>query len=514
MVGLVGWLTGVQTLITITPGQPPMMPNTALALLLLGLAGTLRHPAHTSRAARSLSALAAVVVLALGLGTIAEYVLNLPFSIDQLIVRSETGPYPGRPSPPVAIAIILLSGAILALKWRTKGIHPWEWLIVGAGLISFGFAVAQLFGAGPLYQFSDLAIVGVAVPTAISLMLISVGLLLEQPDSVIMRIANSPTPGAMMVRRLIPTFIVIALGLDLAASLLTKIVGDEHVAFMHAGLALFGIAMVVPLFVITAQHLNRAEHALRLSEAAAKRATQARDDMLGVVAHDLRNPLAVIASLAAVLQRKGPGDDIGDEIAHAAARMNRLIRDLVDVTLLDAGTFTIKQERTRPDNILSEVLESQALLASSASLELRLDAVPDLSDIWADHDRLLQVFENLIGNAIKFTKPGGEVVLSARAGAGEVLFSVADTGSGIESDQLPRVFDRFWQAPEGKRRGAGLGLPIVKGIVEAHGGRIWVQSTPGQGSTFFFTISALQVAHYYPDATLDTGSRAESVRLS
>ena len=113
---------------------------------------------------------------------------------------------------------------------------------------------------------------------------------------------------------------------------------------------------------------------------------------------------------------------------------------------------------------------------------------PDLPRIWADHDRLVRVFDNLIGNSIKFTKPGGRVTLGATARAGEVLFSVADTGCGIATTNLPHVFDWFWQAPGAKRRGVGLGLPIVKGIVESHGGRVWVQSTLGQGTTFFFTI--------------------------
>ena len=92
------------------------------------------------------------------------------------------------------------------------------------------------------------------------------------------------------------------------------------------------------------------------------------------------------------------------------------------------------------------------------------------------------------GNAIKFTKSGGHITLAARGGANEVLFSVADTGSGIESKHLPHVFDRFWQGPGAKRGSLGLGLSIVKGVVEAHGGHVWVQSSTGQGSTFFFTI--------------------------
>ena len=108
--------------------------------------------------------------------------------------------------------------------------------------------------------------------------------------------------------------------------------------------------------------------------------------------------------------------------------------------------------------------------------------------MWADRDRLLQVFENLVGNAIKFTKPGGRIALGATVQEGEIIFSVSDTGRGIASTHLPHVFDRFWQAPGTERRGMGFGLAIAKGIVEAHGGRVWVQSMPGQGSTFFFTI--------------------------
>jgi PAS domain S-box-containing protein len=233
---------------------------------------------------------------------------------------------------------------------------------------------------------------------------------------------------------------------------------------------------------------KRVEESLRLSEAAAKQATQARDDMLAIVVHDLRNPLAAIAALAAVLQKTAE-QEIGDEIATAADRMSHLIRELGDVTHLEAGTFAIKQERVPAHKTLSEVLDSQAPLASSAGLTVRLNAEPVLPDLWADRDRLLQVFENLLGNAIKFTNRGGEVALGAEAEAGKVLFSVTDTGRGIDSNHLPRVFDRFWQArKEDRRHGAGLGLPIVKGIVEAHGGSIWVQSSPGQGSTFWFTI--------------------------
>jgi signal transduction histidine kinase len=143
----------------------------------------------------------------------------------------------------------------------------------------------------------------------------------------------------------------------------------------------------------------------------------------------------------------------------------------------------------RARDLIAEAVEMQRPLATSADLEIRIDVDSDVPEIWVDHHRLLQVFENLVGNAIKFTGAGGRITIGASPRDWEVLFWVADTGTGIAPENLPRVFDRFWQATASARRlGAGLGLPITKGIVEAHGGRIWVESEPGRGTTFFFSI--------------------------
>jgi signal transduction histidine kinase len=226
---------------------------------------------------------------------------------------------------------------------------------------------------------------------------------------------------------------------------------------------------------------------------AAQRATRARDDMLGIVAHDLRSPLGNIMMQAQLLRRQEPETERrsmepAELIERATKRMNRLIQDLLDVTRMEAGRLSVEQARLPARQVASDCLDSQRALAASASLELRLDVAPDVGDVWADRDRLFQVFENLIGNAVKFTKPGGRITVGAVPLEREILFCVSDTGAGISDEQRPHVFDRFWQARDARHRGAGLGLPIVKGIVEAHGGRIWVDSAPGRGSSFFFTI--------------------------
>jgi PAS domain S-box-containing protein len=214
---------------------------------------------------------------------------------------------------------------------------------------------------------------------------------------------------------------------------------------------------------------------------ASVRATQLRDQMLSIVAHDLRNPLATILIQASAQKRRSPelerrSQKPAEVINRAAKRIDRLIQDLLDVALMEAGQLTIERSRQSAGGLIVEAADMQRPLASSSSLELRVQVDPHVPEVWGDRDRLLQVFENLIGNAIKFTEAGGRITVGAASRGDEVAFRIADTGCGIESENLGRIFDRFWQASRAGRRGAGLGLPITKGIVEAHGGRIWVES--------------------------------------
>lgn len=220
---------------------------------------------------------------------------------------------------------------------------------------------------------------------------------------------------------------------------------------------------------------------------AAQQAVQARDQVLGIVAHDLRNPLDTILMQATLLRRRG-GEP--ERIERAASRINRLIQDLLDVTRMEAGRLSIEPVRVRAAQLVMDSLQAQQELLSESSIELQLQVASELPEIWADRDRLLQVFENLMGNAAKFTAAGGSITIGARPREEEVLFWVADTGIGISADDLPHIFDRFWQARKAERRGSGLGLPIVKGVIEAHGGHVWVESVPGRGSTFYFTVPA------------------------
>jgi PAS domain S-box-containing protein len=229
---------------------------------------------------------------------------------------------------------------------------------------------------------------------------------------------------------------------------------------------------------------------------AAEQATRARDDMLGVVAHDLRNPLSTIVMSASLLLEL-PADTEGtlmrrqiEIVQRAADQMNRLIQDLLDVRRIDGGQLAIDRKPESVTVVMNEAVEMLRPLAAANSLELIAQLASQLPPVLADAPRILQVMSNLVGNAVKFTPPGGRIILRAEPVDDEVRFTVADTGPGIAPEQLPHLFGRYWQGDRRDRRGIGLGLAIAKGIVEAHGGRIWVESTVGSGSDFHFTLQS------------------------
>ncbi len=233
----------------------------------------------------------------------------------------------------------------------------------------------------------------------------------------------------------------------------------------------------------------------------AQRAVRARQDLLAIVSHDLKNPLSVILLNLDMLTRFPPEKDQRRSrrqlvsISRAAETMNALIADLLDVSHVEALRLSVNARAITAASLASDAVDALALLAAEKGLRLIAQVAAELPLVRADRARIRQSFANLVGNAIKFTPRGGTVRLTADVHQmpGEddaVLFSVADTGPGIAAEHLPYIFDRFWQAPGAARLGTGLGLFIVKGIVEAHGGRAWVESTVGVGTTFFFTLSA------------------------
>jgi signal transduction histidine kinase len=223
----------------------------------------------------------------------------------------------------------------------------------------------------------------------------------------------------------------------------------------------------------------------------------ARDNFMSMVAHDVRNLLGGIA-LGAALQIKSPSTDeagqrnrkTSEKIQRLTARINRLMGDLFDVTSIESGRFSVEARVQDARSLITDAMDAFGSAASDSRLTLDVSVTPGVLKAKFDRDRVLQVLTNLLSNAIKFTPAHGSIGIAARAEKGEIHFSVSDSGQGIPEDQHEVIFERFWQVRKDDRRGLGLGLFISKCIVEAHQGRLWVESVPGKGSTFHFTLPA------------------------
>lgn len=238
------------------------------------------------------------------------------------------------------------------------------------------------------------------------------------------------------------------------------------------------------------------EHDARVE---AERTARLREEMLSMVAHDLRQPLHIFISILNRMIRQPPSDLQSalrnlEMLEQTAQNMEGLIHDLLDVPRIDAGTLTVEKAPVRVGELLRETCALFESPARDAGISLSCEVDSGADTAVGDRARLTQVLWNLAGNALKHTPAGGQVILRAQRNGedGWVRISVTDTGVGIPAHHLPHIFDRFWQADR-QSAGAGLGLAIARGIVESHGGRIWVESTEGRGTTFYFTLpSSLQ----------------------
>jgi signal transduction histidine kinase/FixJ family two-component response regulator len=225
----------------------------------------------------------------------------------------------------------------------------------------------------------------------------------------------------------------------------------------------------------------------------AKRAIKTREDILAIVSHDLKAPLNTIGLVSHVMRRPERMEtdqiiDGGNKIQRAVDKMLMLISDLLDFSRIQSRTFSVETHPERLENIIPPVIEGMETLAQAKKQAIEYQIESNLPEVAADTRRVGQVISNLLSNAIKFTCEGGKIFVSARLRDSGVVVTVSDEGQGIPRENLSKVFDRFWQAEDSRHLGTGLGLSIAKGIVEAHGGTIWVESELDKGSAFSFTL--------------------------
>jgi PAS domain S-box-containing protein len=284
---------------------------------------------------------------------------------------------------------------------------------------------------------------------------------------------------------------LIAHGKTLGA--ITMVRSREETAYRREDLILAEeLAQRAAIFIDNARLYEKAQNAIT-----------ARNDFVAMVSHDLKNPLsAILLNTAFILRNFRRDPEITNKDRHlqkqiealdrSAQRMNSLIADFLDLARIESGKLVVEKRGYRVQSLIHDAIEMMTPLALEKSIDLTRTSEIVAFSAFFDRERLFQVLSNLLGNAIKFTPPGGQVrigvYLDAHVNSGELVFVIQDSGPGIPGHQRPHIFDRYWQAQDNYRGSAGLGLSICKGIVEAHGGRIWVESSPGEGSTFCFSI--------------------------
>ncbi len=241
--------------------------------------------------------------------------------------------------------------------------------------------------------------------------------------------------------------------------------------------------------------LARAYREEREAHILAEEATRAREEIISVVSHDLRNPLGAILMGAMtllnfeVIEHNLRLRTTTARMQRQAERMARLIDDLVDVSGIQAGKLAIAPSSHEPATILETTREIFGPIAEERGLRLETELRSDLPQIRCDSDRAVQVLSNLVSNALKVTPRGGVIAIGAAPRDREIVFYVRDSGPGIAAEELPNLFERYWRGKQSTYRGAGLGLSIARGIVDAHGGRIWAESRLGAGSVFYFSLA-------------------------
>ncbi|HEY6174439.1 MAG TPA: ATP-binding protein [Kofleriaceae bacterium] len=250
---------------------------------------------------------------------------------------------------------------------------------------------------------------------------------------------------------------------------------------------LIAIAICVLLAQVVRRNVTEQFDRAQAATEKAKQAATARDELLSVVAHDLRAPLTAVALGAQSLIDKGvPSARELHIIAGAAERMRHLVDELLDVSRIETGAIALHRAIVPVDRLFEEISGLFQGQATAALVDLRTE--PHAESVCADHERVIQILSNLVTNALNVVPRGGSITVAADRSDHLIRFAVSDTGPGVAQRDVPRLFDRRWQADRGKTRGLGLGLYICKRLVEAHGGRIGVESKVGAGSTFWFEL--------------------------
>ena len=506
---LLGWTIGHDMMQRFGLGGIHMLPITAVTFIIAGTSLWLQRDSRRDSGylwylARGL----ALVVLALGIVTLAERVFDWDAGIDQLFFGETLRALPYRPvgrmATNSAVTFALVGAALFLLDGQTRRVRQIaHWFSTLGIAIAVLALIGHLYGAPALYQMDTAA--AMAVSSACAFFALSVGILSARPNASWAGRIVSRTGTGMLARRLLLALTIV----PVALGWLLIVAREGGVVSREVGVAILVIAvMAIQLTVLlrAASIVQRGERAqaLALENAAAardeaERANRAKNDFLAVMSHELRTPLNAVIGYGSML-RDGIPDPATpaqhkqiERISASAKHLLALIDEVLTLSRLELGRERITPTPTSVGTLVEQAAAMMEPEARRKGLALSL-AVPDQEVVMiTDAGKLRQALLNLLGNAVKFTDHG-EVRIRAwiEPEVDQVVFEVLDTGIGISSDNLPRVFDAFWQvdqAPTRRAGGTGLGLHVTRRLVRLLGGDVSARSAPGEGSCFTIRMS-------------------------
>ena len=507
---LAGWVLGAQVLVRILPNMVALNPVTAIAFICVGFALWERIPAKgqpRSWKQKVAFILAALVVL-VGTLKLLQCLTGWTFHIDRLLFSSRLAATDAHPAsemaPNTALAFLLCGLAVLTMDFELKDqSRPAQVLALIAGLIALLALIGYSYCAFALYR--PRGAIPMALITAVNFAVFGLGFLAARPRSGIMRIITSPTNGGAVARRFVPMAIFVPwiLGAVLLAA--------EQKAYFRSESAI-SIFAVATIFIFTALvwwhakllhksdldrqliERERAEENLHQATANLERSNTELQQFACIASHDLNEPLRMITSYLQLLEERSK-DKLDSQAREfigfaldGAHRMQALITDLLAYSRVEAKGTAF--EEIDCEQVFETALQNLRVAIDENKATVEHQRLPKVR---GDRVQLTQVFQNLVGNALKFHGAAApRIHVGANRHNGEWIFSVRDNGIGINPKDFQRIFVIFQRLHARQEySGTGMGLAICKRIVERHGGRIWVESGPQKGSTFFFTLPVL-----------------------
>ncbi|WP_424354346.1 sensor histidine kinase [Methanobacterium sp. MBAC-LM] len=496
----IGWAFNIPLLKSPGPDFPTIKFNSALCFILIGASLWLQQTKRINKRNRHIAQVLAVIVLSIGLIALIEHLFNFNLGIDQILFTEPFGTLetssPNRIAFIGAIEYIITGAALLIIDKKINKRFPTQYLMILGSIISLMVLLGYLYDASEFYQISHYT--ATSIYAGIGFMLISFAVLIARPETCFMKVLTSGEYGSIFGLRIL--FVLTSISIVFGwLRILGQYLGYYDTAF---GTVLYTLSVLIILSIFvwssilslnkTDRERKEANNELKKNLEELERSNKELKSFAHITSHDLQEPLRTITSYSQLIERRykrqldPDADEFLEYMVSDAKRMKSMIQGLLDYSHVEAKGKEFKEINT--EKALNTALSNLQYSIDQCHAEVTHDPLPP---VFADENQIVSVFQNLIDNALKFRKKDEipKIHISAKKDDNEWIFSVKDNGIGIEDKYFDIVFEVFKRLHAiGEYEGAGIGLAIAKRIIDRHGGHIWVESSPGKGSKFYFTI--------------------------